>query len=260
MINNDFYRAFGTRFLVSTLLVAITMVADSGQDFLQMSKGEFIPHDGTTVLYYYLYPVSFGGVFSRHFIALLAGLPFAIGYIDEYKMFPYIVYKSGASKYCFSKMVTCAISGGIAVASGRLLFISILMIKFPLVSEFILLEYEWMPYSILLTHNGGVFFVLLHLLLSFLTGFFWGAIAMCVSVFFPNKLVVTTSPFIFSFTLTQLYRLTRMPDELRLDRLLTGRGWNGSVSATLINTIIMVFTLFGLCSFLFSKYLRKKRL
>lgn len=260
MVANTFYsnlrRAFNFRFGLSVLLIALAVAADSGSSLISSFQRDFNPDDIESVVYYYLYSVSFGGVYSIYFSAMLAGFPFATGYVDELGMYPYIVHRTGVIRYCFTKMTTAALSGGMALVLGRLLFVGILLLKLPFTTPAAVLEYQWMPFGALLVSYGGAQFLSVSLLLSFLTGVLWGSAAMCISAFIPNVFAATVSPFVISFALTQFCRLARLSDGIRLDRLLSGRGWLGSTATTLFCTSISVIFLFVVCTYLFTHRLR----
>ena len=57
---------------------------------------------------------------------------------------------------------------------------------------------------------------------GFLRGMLCASIALCVSIYISDPLVVLVSPYFVSFLAVQAYRIFHVPDRYRLDKLLTG--------------------------------------
>lgn len=243
--------------MLAVVLSAAALAFDSISTLITALHRPFNPDDIISVHYFYFNAVSFGGVFSHYFAALLAGLPFAISYAEEYEMLPYLLCRSGRFKYCASKMFVSALAGGLTLFCGALLFMLLLAVKFPLVTERTLFEMQWIPFFGLLDRGNGAAYFAVCLYLAFLKGFMWGGAAMCVSAYLPNKFVVTISPFVLSFALVQIYRLGRFPDNLRLDRLLSGRAQIGSETFTLVTAAVAVVAIWGLCAILFTRKVKR---
>lgn len=250
-------RAFGFRFALAVMLSAAALASDSVSTLISAAQRPFNPDDIISVHYFYFNAVSFGGVFSHYFAALLAGLPFAASYAEEHGMLPYLLCRTSRIKYCVSKMLVSALAGGLALSCGALVFMLLLAMKFPLVTERTLFEMQWIPFFGLL-NDGGVTYFIACLYLAFLKGFLWGGVAMCVSAYLPNQFVVTASPFVLSFILVQIYRLSRLSDSLRLDRLLSGRVQIGSEFCTLAAAAIAVAAVWAICAVLFVRKLKKE--
>jgi hypothetical protein len=249
-------RAFGFRFALAVTLSVAALASDSVSTLISAVQRPFSPDDIISVHYFYFNAVSFGGVFSHYFAALLAGLPFAASYAEEHGMLPYLLCRTSRIKYCVSKMVVSALAGGLALFCGALIFMLLLTTKFPLVTERTLFEMQWIPFFGLLNDGGATYFIAC-LYLAFLKGFLWGGAAMCVSAYLPNKFVVTASPFVLSFILVQIYRLSRFPDNMRLDRLLSGRVQIGSEICTLVTAAVTVVAVWTICAVLFTRKLKK---
>lgn len=252
-------RAFRVKFWLASLLVIAALSFDSLPTLITALSSPVNPKGTICVHYFYFNAVSFGGVFSRYFIAILAAIPFSLEYIEEYEMFPYILSRTRMKSYAVSKMLSAALSGGLALAFGGLLFILALSLKLPLMTESRLIEMQWIPFYNLLVLGNGIGYFVACIALLFLNGFLWGGVAMCVSAHIPNKFVVIAAPFVLSFLLVQICRLLRLGNNFRLDYLLTGRAWLGSTTVTIVVPVLAVVVIWGICCVKFTQKLRKGR-
>lgn len=257
MLSASLKRAFRWRFWIAVLLVAFAIAFDSWATLLWALSNTFNP-DGILCVHYFLFnSVSFGGVFGQYFIAILAAIPFSTEYVEEHNMLPYILARTRPVRYGFSKMFSAALSGGLALALGGILFITALSLKLPLVSHSRLFEMQWIPYFSLLNYGDGIGYLIVFIALMFLKGFLCGGLCICISAYIPNKFVVTASPFVMSFVLVQICRLMRITDKFRLDYLLSGRSWLGSTSIRLIFLVSAVAITWGICCVIFTKRIRR---
>jgi hypothetical protein len=258
MLGAAFQRAFGKRFWLATALFIAALTFDSGLNLIkQLLKPAYIGND-ICVFYYYFFPVSYGGVYCKYFAAMLAALPYATAYSEERDMLPFVIARTGVVQNSISKMVCSAVSGGAALALGSAFFIIGLSSKMPLVTESRLFESQWIPFYSLLNSGDGMWYFVVCIYLSFLTGFLWGGTAMYVSAYIRNELAVIAAPFVLSFLLVQINRLLRLGDNLRLDQLLSGRAWLGSCAATLLAATASVLVIWAVCALLFARKVKKE--
>lgn len=257
MLVESLKRAFRVKFWLASLMVIAAISFDSWPTLITALSSPLNPKGTISVHYFYFNAVSFGGVFSRYLIAMLAAIPFSAEYIEEYEMFPYILARTRTIRYGVSKMLSAALSGGLALAFGGLLFMLALSLKLPLITESRLLEMQWIPFYDLLISGNGISYFAVCIALMFLNGFLWGGAAMCISAYIPNKFVVIASPFVMSFLLVQICRLLRLNNNIRLDYLLTGRAWLGSTTATLVAPVLVVALIWGICCVKFTQKLKK---
>lgn len=243
-------------FLLSVLAVIAGFVFDN---YVALVTALFvnrdIVHTAPSVFYFYFNAVAFGGVFTRYLFAMIAALPFAAQYSIERQsgITPYLITRTGRWEYCFSKMLISALSGGLALFIGSLIFIVILSTRLQLVGHSDLVEHQWIPYYELLTSGNGIPYFAAALFLMFLTGVLWSALACGISAFVTDPYVVIASPFLVCFLQMQISRLLRLPSNARLEMLMCGRGhWGSSGTSLLLLGALIVLIIMG-CTLLFTR-------
>lgn len=170
----------------------------------------------------------------------------------------YKLSRCGERAYVHSKFLVAAVLGGLVLLLGGLLFMLALATRVPLVTDAELLEFQGYPfYDALASRNGLAYFAVI-LYLSFLGGALWASVGLCASAYFPSIYVAVCAPFLFRFTLTELGRLLRLPNSLRLELLLAARGQIYSDAVTLAVTTAAVLALILLCDAMFAKRVRRR--
>lgn len=256
MLRSDIRRGFGISFLVAVAGIVVCLCFDSLGTLGATINNPLIYGEYSTicVLYFYFNAISFGGVFCHYMLAILAALPFAASYSIEQQSdaVVYRILRSSKKNYCSTKILVSAISGGLAVTTGCLLFILALSTYLPLITPQKVLELSDFPYAYALRIRGGIPYFVIGLYLAFLRGALYSSVGMCVSAFLPNPYVAVCAPMIFEFFLVEIGRLLRLPAALRLDLILVARGTFISDSATLVIVTAVVFFIIILCFQLFS--------
>lgn len=256
MLQSDIRQGFGISFLFAVAGIVICLCFDSWETLKATINNPLIygEYANICVLYFYFNAISFGGVFSRYMLSVLAALPFAANYSIEQQngAVVYRILRSSKRNYCSTKILVSAISGGLTVCIGCLLFILALSTYLPLVTSQKVLELSAVPYAYTLSIGGGVPYFVISLYLAFLRGALYSSVGMCVSAFLPNPYIAVCSPMIFEFFLVECGRLLRLPAALRLDLILSARGTLFSDSATLVIVTVVVLSIIILCFELFS--------
>ncbi len=170
----------------------------------------------------------------------------------------YKMSRCGSSAYVRSKFLVASLLGGLTLLLGGLVFILPLTTYLPIVTPGKLFESEWIPFYQALAFGNGALYLVIVLYISFLGGALWGSIGLCASAYFPSSYAAVCAPFVVRFMLVQIGRLLKLPDSLRLDRLLTARGTIYSDSVTLILTTGIVLALIFLCCYLFTKRIKRR--
>lgn len=256
----DFRLGLGCRFLLAVLGVCLGFCFDNW-DSLRNDIGNFLAHrevrdDGVVcVVYYYFNSFSFGGLFSSYFSAIMAAVPFAANYCHEAEgnVSIYKVVRCGKFAYARSKFLVAPVLGGMTLLLGGLTFILALRTHLPIVTPLKLEESDWIPFYQFLTIGNGALYLVIVLYISFLGGALWASVGLCASAYFPSTYVAVCAPFIFRFFLTQIGRLLRLPNGLRLELLLSARGKIYSDAVTLVVTTAAVVLLIFLCYRLFAR-------
>jgi len=256
MLRSDIRRGFGISFLLAVIGIVICLCFDSLETLKATINNPLIYGENASicVLYFYFNAISFGGVFSHYMLSILAALPFAANYSMEQQSGAviYRMLRGSRKNYCSTKILVSAISGGMALFTGCLVFILGLSTYLPLTTPRQILELSGLPYASALTVGGGSPYFAIALYLAFLRGALYGSVGMCVSAFLPNPYVAVCAPMIFEFILVECGRLLRLPAALRLDLILLARGTLFSDAATLAIVTVVVCAIIILCFQLFS--------
>lgn len=216
--------------------------------------------DVLDVHYYWFNSFVFGGFYSVYVVPVLAAIPYALSYCNEYQFGVCNQKLSRVSTkiYCISKVMNSILIGGFSVAAGGITFICFANYFVPLINSDRLLENIGMPYFDLLQQGNGILFFVATVFLLFLTGSLWSLIALVTSAYVPNKYVVISAPLIFSFFFTRLNIILKIPDTHRLDLWLRGRSIIENDSTTLITSGIMVTLLSVLLGIIFYKKVKRR--
>lgn len=228
------------------------------RSFIRSSK-QYSESSVQCVMYYFFNSFSYGGVFSTYFATIMAAIPFAANYCQETEggMSIYKITRCGSSVYVRSKFLVAAMLGGLTLFLGGLIFSALLGIYLPIVTPGKLFESQWIPFFQALNTGNGVLYMVIVLYISFLGGCLWASVGLCASAYFPSKYVAVCAPFIFRFVLTQIGRLLKLPNGLRLELLLCARGTIYSDSVTLIVTTATVLLLIFVCHRLFTRRIER---
>lgn len=243
---SDIKRSTGVFFWLAIFAVALCILLDSWGTFVNSIGNPLIYHEksGICVQYFYFEAVSFGGVFSQYFSAILAAIP-AVRYCLEHNnnVVIYKMLRSNLKNYATSKMLVAALCGGGILFLGRLLAVLGLSTYMPWITLTRTQEMKNFPYYDGLLQNNALGYFIAVLYLSFLSGALWGSFAMCVSAFFPNPYVTVCSPIFINFFLVECGRLLDLSPALRLDMILNARGLFLSDSVTLLVATLAVVML-----------------
>ena len=131
-------------------------------------------------------------------LPLMAALPFGTAFCADWQSgyASSVVMRSGRRRYLTSKMLACALSGGLASLMGMLAFILTLSLKFPPdFSEAPFIGDITGLYALLGVGAGSYLaFFGAHLMLAFLSGMFWALTALTFSAFYPNVALTLCAP------------------------------------------------------------------
>lgn len=251
IVQAEVHRAISWRWLTAVAGVIFAICFDSWNDLIQGLAY------GTGYVHYFFWNSSWGGVCRSYFLPMFAALPFALSFCEEYgdNVLPYIVFRENRRQYCITKYVINALCGGLVAATGTALLLAFLTICFPIVDESYyaggIVVADRFHMWLALTHPFQ--YCLVETASGFLRGALWSSVALCVSVYLPDSLVVLASPYIGSFLYVQTCRMMRIPDSWRLDKLLTGNMIIESSEHTLFVCMLSVSVLLLIVYRLFSR-------
>lgn len=258
----DFRIGMKYPFLLAILGVTLGFFFDNWQDLRLSINNPLIYREDSPicVMYYVFNSFSFGGVFTGYFSTIMAAIPFAANYCLELGggISIYKVSRCGRRAYVRSKFLVASVFGGLTLFLGGLIFMLILDAYLPIVTPEKILESQWIPFFRTLTIGSGAPYLAIVLYISFLGGALWASVGLCASAYFPSHYVAICAPFIFRFVLTQIGRLLKLPNGLRLEMLLSARGKIYSDTVTLVATTVAVLVFIFLCYHLFAKRIERR--
>lgn len=240
-------RVFHLPFLVGIVGTAVCFYLDE-LEFIKMTINNplvFTEGSVSCVLHYITGSYTFGGVFCSYLMPIFAAFSYSVSYCTEENnhMVSYKIARSGKKQYSFAKVLTTAVSGGLTTLLGMLFFAIALSTYLPLTTLQYIEESQILPFGSLLSRNGGLTFLMVVMYLITLSGALWAEAGLWVSAYLPNPYVALCFPMIFKFLMVQTGRLLRLPDAIRLDRLLSLNGRLMSDETTLVVVTGVVFAL-----------------
>lgn len=253
----------GLKFPLIFAILGVTMgfCFDNLSDLLGSFNNPLIYTDGSviSIIYYVFNAFSFGGVFSSYFATIMAAIPFSMNYCQEHEghLSMYKITRCGHQAYVLSKFIVATTLGGVTLFLGSLVFIAALGTYLPIVTPMKIFESYGIPFYDALSIWNGAAYLAIVLYINFLNGALWASVSLCVSAFCPNCYVAVCAPFVFRFVLTQIGRLLKLSNGLRLEMLLCARGMIISDAVTLTVTTVMVVALIFLCYRLFAKQIER---
>lgn len=198
MLSTDIYKAIKSWHFLAGVLGTVFV-------YLLIIKPEI--NFASDVLYYYRISVEFVGVYHLMFI-LMCTIPYGTSFCREFNSnnIKYSVVRSSVNSYSWSKVISCAIVGGLAVAFGTLIFIFCASFFRPLVDSTRGISEGYLATTggELLSEGKYILYFSIYICLSFFKGFLWSVVGLLVSAYIPNIFVALSSPFILAY----VYRIT----------------------------------------------------
>ena len=236
----EYRRTVNIWLIFGILGVAFSICFDSWNDLIQGIEN----HSG--YVHYYFWNSAFGGMCREHLLPVFAAFPFAASlcYERKSKAVDYIVSREGKKRYCVTKYVVNAISGGMVIAIGTAIVLLLLSTVLPMTNSDLVdavstdLFHDW------LAVHHPMEYGMVEICLGFFRGIIWSSIALLVSVYINDPFVVTISPYVGHYAFAQFCRLLQIDNEYRLDMILIGRtviqsSWN-TVLIACITTMTIV--------------------
>jgi hypothetical protein len=256
LTGENFKRALGPPFFAAVILAAFCMLFDmwGDLDYLRSPSAKDM-----SVWYYYFFSIVMFGSYSSDWFPMLAALPFAASYCEERRcgITPLTAARASANSYCISKVLVCAVTGGLSLGCGILLHTGLLSVWLPLLDSETYRSMQGLPFAAAIMSGSGIGYFLIGAYLAFLRGVLASSAALAVSAYFPNKYVAIASPFILHFIAVRVFNLLHIPNSARLDLILRGRAGTGNDGGTLLLATAVVAGLALLCGYLFTRRVKE---
>ena len=131
-------------------------------------------------------------------LPVIAALPFATGFGNDWRsgMAVSMTLRCGSRRFLRSKLLSCALSGGLALAGGMLLFVLFINGWFQQDYASVAQMLADMPFCDVLDGGaaGTIQFYGVFVLLQFLSGAFWATAALAISAFMPSPSLTLCAP------------------------------------------------------------------
>jgi hypothetical protein len=194
-------------------------------------------------------------------LILFCVLPYTTSFCSDWnsKYIRPVVVRIGSNKYAWSKIIVCALTSGISVAMGILLFVLPLMLRIPLVSpaagNYESFSSEPLGGGLLLNGHYIAYYAM-YIYLAFLAGAFWSVVGMGASAYISNKFVALFMPFIVLYMLG--FISDKLPKWLQLINITNGDYLIGGTFTSLIYATLLVGVLLAGVGLLFSKTIKMR--
>ena len=202
------------------------LIAVAGALLLQLHSVSYLLRDQTgDALMSFFLSSSLGYV--APVMPLIAALPFGTAFCADWQSVyvPSVALRSGKLRYLLSKVLSCALSGGLASMLGMLAFIVVLNVKFPQPFEQEVFLGDIAGLETLLLGGGfGTYaaYYLARLALAFLSGMFWALTALTFSAFYPNVSLTLCVPLVLHRLLQEVGYWIYIPSWLNVTLLEAG--------------------------------------
>ncbi len=242
-------RTINAGWLIGILGVCFSICFDSWNDLIRALES----HSGT--VHYFFWNSALGGACRTFLVPVFAALPFAVSFCRDYKerALLLIVSREGKKSYCTVKYIINALCGGLVAAIATGILLLFLSSQFPMAEPLFPDITVSTPFHAWIALNRPLAYGLIEMISGFLRGILWSSIALCVSVYISDPLVVLASPYFISFVVVQAYRIFALDERYRLDLLLTGYTIIHSSVYTVLICMTAVCAIVALLGFWFRK-------
>jgi hypothetical protein len=150
---------------------------------------------------------------------------------------PLLARRGNKNSYLISKCVAAALSGGLAVALGAVIFIIYACMAQPSVmptAEVVSISFETHAFAEFMSNDHAALFFMCFIYVIFLQAAFFSSLGLLVSCFKPNRFVAYIGPFSIGFLLNQLAPLFGLPLWLDINYLAAVRFYRTPASQILL--------------------------
>ena len=257
LLKVDLLKTKLSNIIISILLVMVCYILDSFDIFMLYIKNNYI--EGNLDVYYFYFNSSlFSGIYRLYFLPVIAAIPYATSYCREYdkSIVLWTVSRSSKTNYTISKILINAFLSGICIMSGSVLFLTILQINLPFITEFNLHETAiQFPYANLLNSSRSFKYILNIAFRDFMLGSIWSTIAISVSSYSPDKYVTILSPFVIKFLYIKFMKMIKISNSYRIDYWLAGSNIVKSENVTMLMLFTITISVIILGCYVFYKKL-----
>jgi len=183
---------------------------------------------------------------------LFSALPFAAGFCADWNsgFAGAAAMRSGNRRYMLSKVLACALSGGLVPAIATLLFIILLNLRFPTDPELMRSFAYGDPFNLVLNMGAPIglgFYYAGMVLMQFMAGTCWAMSGLMFSAFMPNVLLTLCVPLATYRLSLEIYYWFELPYWLNLPLL-----QDCTVEMNYVLTLLTGLFVFGTVTLIFA--------
>lgn len=238
-----------TEIVISSLAISLLMFADNGNCIYYA----LVDQEASIYLCFFN-TIVYTGMFGTYLASILTAIPHARSYLYEKRAgsSETLIYRCGIQKYAISRFLSSITSGGLCLALAYSIFIFILALRVPFVSEQDMISgLDYFPYVEMSYEGNAWIHIILIIYYGFLTGLLLNAPAVLASAFTDNDFLIISTPFVMKFLLVQIFRILGVPVNFRFDYWLYMRRIYLSYFCTFILTNIFVIVMISLAGAIF---------
>ena len=209
---------FSLKFAVMALIVAAGYLVSSLEEIKFMWN-----YEKSDVLYFFELIHNIGTFTSIS--VLCCTVLNCTSFLRDYKSgyFRHCVIRSGTGNYTLAAFLSCVTAGGLILSLGQILYVLILAVKFPLVSEnsgtldsyMHVLDSNFMaPF---LRDGNYMLFFAVYALLAFMFGALWASVGIAISAYIDDYYAASFSPYVIFYATNGFLRAV-----FRGNRMLSG--------------------------------------
>ena len=251
-------RAYHFRFVLGMFLICLAFFLDTEVSVRYIMLGQYPPTGSEGIVLYLEYVLIYGTNYKLFLIFMTLG--YGCSFPADWKsgIIPGLVRRMGVKRYAGIQIVVSAVSGGVTVAGGFLIYISWMKFFLPIIPDNFreLGIYDWLEdmayYGNLTAEDARMAVVYLGLILV-LSGLTWSALTMGVSACLNHTYLVMLFPYFLSRMYMEGAKALRLPDALRIDRWFTGLVQPFPVPVCFGVLIVFCFFIIFISWFLFAK-------
>lgn len=212
----------------------------------------------STVLFAYRY-LQMSSV--QRLVLILCAIPYATCFCSDWRN-NYIrptVIRATPKGYAVSKCIACACAGGAALLLGKLVYIFILMLKYPMVSNSHSVSPGLGAYDGLLEQRCYFLYIFVNIMVESLRGTFSSLLALCVSTWIPNLFVALFSPLLAYYFIINLFSgILKVPNWLAIQQIFSDRFSFGGAAETFLYQLLFATVLCAAFTVLFAKGVERR--
>lgn len=257
----DFRRSIINPLLLFMIILTASFFILSGYEELVLYAPQ-IQHIDTLHFFDFLRNV---GVFET-MIIICCVIPYGTSFCTDYSTsyLKLLKVRTGENKYIHSRMFFVFFSGALGIFIGIILFILIILFKYPLVDvnggayQSILIRASLQPLAFeeLLLNGDYVSYFLFNILVISLICGLWSTIGLLISSIIPNPFVTIFSPYILYFS--QSILLKKFPIEFNSLNIIKCNFDFGSTIKNLFFILSYVIIIYIIILFLFSYFCKRR--